>query len=238
MHTDYRNFPTPNTMPSSLRDTNNPIFSNQEIPRHSKKGKKGKKGKKLQNPLIPSLFPEENSLNLSWYKERESREKALVDKTLSHIALPYKALYEIVELNTEYSEAPFSYQHIPSNSNIYFTHTGFKIMREPLRFFMKTMMMSERGLAFIFLSACAMAERVEVPVRGRSCLHTDVFDLAYFIYLWDLNSKERGACPFCLKEIRIKDLVIDRPVQSALKEDPAGDLVAVSKVSFFIFWWF
>jgi len=67
-------------------------------------------------------------------------------------------------------------------------------------------------------------ERVDIPVRGETCMHLQCFGLAAYL---EANLKMRAlnnrwTCPVCSNVLKPHDLVVDKYVQKVLAETPAN----------------
>lgn len=66
-------------------------------------------------------------------------------------------------------------------------------------------------------------ERVDIPVRGETCMHLQCFGLGAYL---EANMKMRAlnnrwTCPVCSNILKPHDLVVDKYVQKVLSETPA-----------------
>jgi hypothetical protein len=193
----------PNSMFStpSSRGTN---MGNKVYPQNIMSGTNQLYG--VENEELSELY-EENKLNTR-------------DFTTS--LLSFKSILKIIERPT--MQIPV--RNLPSHS-VYLQTQGLKQM-DPNLYNLMNEIEGNNGRVMNVGSAYSFTEFIQIPVRGKKCLHVDVFDLAFFIHRTGFL---KWKCPVCMKDLRLVHLIRDEIMVAALRiKQPNDDFICINIV--------
>ena len=178
-------------------------------------------GNKAYPPNIMSgtnqLYVVENEELYELYEENKLNTRDFTTSLLS-----FKSILKIIERPT--MQIPV--RNLPSHS-VYLQTQGLKQM-DPNLYNLMNEIEENNGRVINVGSAYSFTEFIQIPVRGKKCLHVDVFDLAFFIHRTGFL---KWKCPVCMKGLRLVHLIRDEIMVAALRiKQPNDDFICINIV--------